>query len=737
MVEKVKHSKRYTYFLSLVVLLVVTWQVIIHISLNNQELAGSEIGIAGRQETLIQEISKIVQEIRTRKDEQKNVHKQIVNLETAFQKWNGAQKGLLNGSALYNLDGENSEEVDALFEKVSPTFVTLSKEIKIIIHTGEESDINIHIDNILNQEEEYVGVMNEIIFQYISENNSKMVQVRTISWILAFITIVVLFLSFRIIIKPLFQRLTMQNDELTELNSNLEKTNQVKSDFLANMSHEIRTPLNGIIGMTNFLKKSPLNEDQSDYVNTIHRSSENLLVIINDILDYSKIEAGKLELSNEVFNLTEVIEDIIDLLKPSAHQKNIELMYYMEPNVPVDLKMDSFRLRQVLINLLNNAIKFTENGEVVLKIINIHTEQNLVQLKFDIRDTGIGIDQDQVNYLFESFTQADSSTTRKYGGTGLGLAICRNIVEIMRGRIWVESEKGKGSTFHFTVIAELADESTQQLMLDTENLKGVKALVVDDNMTNLKILVKQLSNWGIQATPFNSPLLVMEIIDTLDKFELCILDMQMPEMDGELLTKKIREKYSIDQLPIIVLSSLGKSLLQDDDGFYSSYLTKPVKHTKLLTSINKVLGVDERKLALEESGVIGLDSVYQLDNKLKILIADDNEINRAVTEKTLQILGFKSAKASNGKQVLEKLLKTPYDLILMDVQMPVMDGLEASRKIKAMYEREEAPVIIGLTGNTSGNDKQECLKNGMDDFISKPLDSDDLSQKIHHWFPGS
>jgi CheY-like chemotaxis protein len=544
--------------------------------------------------------------------------------------------------------------------------------------------------------------------------------------------VLVMILSFAFLIRPLLRRLQKQNIEFQELNTSLEKTNQVKSDFLANMSHEIRTPMNGMIGMSTLLRRTKLDEEQQEYVQTINSSAESLLVIINDILDYSKIEAGKLELHNEPFSLMDTVEEVIDMLKPSAHAKSLELISYIHPKVPQEIVADSYRLRQVLINLVNNAIKFTNQGEVLLEIDLVTQEENFLQLKFLVRDTGIGIEQGKIQNLFSSFTQADTSTTRKYGGTGLGLAICKNIINLMGGRIWAESDPGKGSSFHFTMVGESSDSETK-VSYDATALRGLKALVVDDNKTNLKILVKQLANWGMQATPFNSPELVLEIMGNLKKFDLCVIDMQMPEIDGHGLTVKIREHYSAAELPIIVLSSIGKSLIEAEEGLYSSYLTKPVKQSKLLSTLNKVMGVSAGELA-KTSITQGNVEGGLLNNGLKILIAEDNEISQAVTAKTLEILGHTSDKAFTGLEVMEKINRQSFDLILMDLQMPELNGLQATKKIKSIYTSDQAPVIIGLSSGGK-SDEKSCMNSGMDDVLNKPLNPDELEEKINYWFP--
>ncbi|MCH2198615.1 MAG: ATP-binding protein [Flavobacteriales bacterium] len=378
-----------------------------------------EINIAGRQRTYVQQIAKLSLEIRYQSEAGEVTQDEVNELRTVSKHWEDSHRALLQGSELFDIDGENSTEIKALFNEVRPVFFELKDNVRTILDNNGQ-DCDSAITNILRKDDQYQDLMNRVVYQYTSESAGQISRLRTLSWTLAITTLMVLFLAFMFIIRPVLNKLGMQNDELLELNRNLEKVSQIKSDFLANMSHEVRTPMNGILGMADLLENTKLDKDQRDYVQTIRNSSENLLVIINDILDYSKIESGKMELEQENFDLHHAIEEVVDLLRPTAYEKRLELMMYFEPEVPNIIRGDVTRLKQVLINLLNNAIKFTDKGEILLRVEHVTTEHDFMQIQFSVKDTGIGIDPENINHLFQSFTQADTSTTRQYGGTGLG-----------------------------------------------------------------------------------------------------------------------------------------------------------------------------------------------------------------------------------------------------------------------------------------------------------------------------
>lgn len=534
-------------------------------------------------------------------------------------------------------------------------------------------------------------------------------------------------------LQNLNKELEHQKEETIAKREEAERANQAKSIFLATMSHEIRTPMNGVLGMASLLAETSLTTEQQEYTDTIRSSGDALLTVINDILDFSKIESGNLELEYTGLDLRHCLEEVMDVFSAKAIQVGLDLVYQIDHRIPPQIVGDSHRLRQILINLIGNAMKFTHQGEIFVEIELLDMDKDQMHLAFHVRDTGIGIPQDKISRLFKAFSQVDATTTRKYGGTGLGLIISQRLVELMEGTIAVESQEGVGTTFSFTIKSKISQQPIRKYVIcNTVGNEGKRVLLVDDNATNLRILKTQLEQWKLSTTLAFTGHEALEIMALSEgNFDLVITDMQMPDMDGTQLSQYIKAKH-VD-IPIILLSSTGDESKKKYPELYAAVLNKPAKQQQLCRAIQSALRLEstDPSMQIQKSKNI-LDEEFAEKHPLKFLIAEDNPVNQKLAVRVLNKLGYENVDiAQNGREAVEKFIQQPYEVIFMDMQMPEMDGIEATQKIRTLSGTQ--PVIIAMTANAMQDDRNRCIEAGMDDYISKPINLNKLVEVIQKW----
>jgi PAS domain S-box-containing protein len=648
--------------------------------------------------------------------------RQLAALRISQETFSRAFENAAIGMALVSLDGHWIKVNEALCDLLGYTLPELcAKTVHDVTHP-DDRELNLANARKLLEGEKNFYKMEK---RYIHKNGSHV-------WALLSVSVVrdkknrcQYFVSQVEDIGEIKQAMALQQ----ELTQKAQAAEKAKSQFLATMSHEIRTPLNGVIGMASILADTTLNEMQRECVETINVSGESLLAVINDILDYSKIEAGRLELEKRAFNLQQCVEEAFDIFTIQIRAKKLEAVYLVAPDIPSSLTGDATRLRQVLVNLIGNALKFTAKGEITVNVECQKKDETGHHLLFSVTDSGIGIPAEAAAKLFNAFQQVDTSTTRKFGGTGLGLAICKRLTTLMGGNIWVESTEGKGSTFHFTVVLQDAPAGEGDHSPSVSGrLESRTALIVDSHATNRRVLELQLKFWGMVALSASSGPEALAILEKR-KFDVILIDLLMPKMDGVTLARKIRAKL---QTPLLLLSSTGETLTGESASFFQHQISKPIKHSVLFTSLLKATGVQEQPVrkTLEKK----LDSELAEKNPLRILMAEDNVINQKVGMLMLSRLGYTANVVSNGKRALEAMDKATYDIILMDIQMPEMNGIDATRAIRETFA-EKRPVIVALTAEALEGDEDRFLNLGFDGYLSKPLQAHKLQQVLEAIIP--
>ena len=742
-------TKRYALAVAIISIFVTLTFVSMYKFLKVQSNYAAIINISGKQRMLSQRIALYANNLLHYKtNDCHSYNKDITILKQTINLMQNVHNALLNGNKSYaNISSlDLSVPISDIYHHLPHK---LDEQVKDFL-TNSSIITNIPCGKLLNDNPNLIILsnmaknklligLNAVVTEYQKESEANVhliVQTKTLLWLF---TLLVLLLEVMFIFRPMVnyavskaKKLREQNVELKQAKIAAEQAARAKTDFLATMSHEIRTPLNGVVGMTNLLLNTSITAEQREFVDTIRLSSDTLLTVINDILDFSKIELGRIVLEEEPIEMRTFIEETFDLFAAKALNKNIELLYLVEDEVPSWLRGDVTRIRQILANLINNALKFTEQGEVFVSVkLHSQSEKN-IELLISVIDNGVGIPKGKLNKLFKAFSQVDSSPTREYGGTGLGLVISKRLCELMGGQIWVESEVNKGSIFSFTLKMNICDAPKSLFEPKIELLQGQHVLVVDDNVNNQRILNHLLHSWNCSTTTVGSGEKALVWLEHDNKCNVVIIDRYMPEMDGIQLANAIHKIPKRQELPLIVLTTIDEleNNLEETKLLFQASICKPIKQAHLLNMLNYVFTGEKNKRHVRTTKI---DSSLSKRLPLRILLAEDDIINQKISLLTLEKMGYNIDVANNGLEVLSALEEKSYDIILMDLHMPQMDGLTASKTIVKQYPASERPKIIATTASAMYNVRKQCVEAGMDDYMTKPLQWRNLENMLEKW----